>query len=546
VFWTPGGETLPSGSAQLIERYFSGLAADSGKATNVFGVGRQYTDTSGFADYRQTFSTSQVVVDTNPYPARDTANCSHVSSGYPTCLTDAQLQQELARVISSRGLPSGIGGSAPIYFVVTPPDVNICYSGGQCADTTFCAYHSDFIAGGSEVLYSAVPFFLSTSPGTPQYAKSCQDDGNSAIQAPNSNLADVEISYVSHEENETLTDPLGSGWFDSSGNEDGDRCAAIVVDADSFQPVLGGSSAAGPSGFGSLFDQSIADMPYYTQSEWSNGDGACEMRPSPGALTAAFTAPSIVRLGTSATFDPGATTASNPLSSATWSFGDGSAARFDAGAAARSVVSHLFAGAGAHMVSLTLVDDRGNASTARHLVTADAPPGAAFSSSPRRPLVRAAVTFDARASHTAAATVGIASYRWFFGDGTSATGPRLRHRYRRAGSYQVTLTVFDSLGLTGTTTRTVAIRPGIVKIRARRTRRGAELLVKVAGAGRVSFAGRTIRLKRAATARFAVRLTSLQRSALAHNRVVRLRVRVRFAARVGVVYVRRVKLKLRA
>src|SRR5450631_2119369 len=71
VYWDPtGGPTpIPSSTSSLITRYFTDLAADSGRATNVFAVARQYTDTTGFADYRQVFNpATQVINDIQPYP----------------------------------------------------------------------------------------------------------------------------------------------------------------------------------------------------------------------------------------------------------------------------------------------------------------------------------------------------------------------------------------------------------------------------------------------------------------------------------------------
>ena len=71
IFWTPSGESIAASSESLIERYFTDVAADSGKSCNVFGVLRQYYDRSGFADYRQTFDRArQVIVDTQPYPPK--------------------------------------------------------------------------------------------------------------------------------------------------------------------------------------------------------------------------------------------------------------------------------------------------------------------------------------------------------------------------------------------------------------------------------------------------------------------------------------------
>jgi PKD repeat protein len=51
----------------------------------------------------------------------------------------------------------------------------------------------------------------------------------------------------------------------------------------------------------------------------------------------------------------------------------------------------------------------------------------------------------------------IASYAWNFGDTATGTGPTPQHAYTAAGTYNVTLTVTDNLGATGTTTKQVTV-----------------------------------------------------------------------------------------
>ena len=275
IFWGPSNE-FPTADEALFTRYFADLTADSGKATNVFAVDRQYTDTTGFADYSQTWAPSHLIQDTQAYPT--TGNCTE-NAGFTesTCLYDNQIQAEVTRVVNADGLPTGVTGHAPIYFVVTPPDVNSCFSpqagqSPQCADNAFCAYHSVYGEGGNDVLYANIPTLLAADA-----PKDCQDDGNNAVQAPNGNATiDVALKYTSHEFNETTTDPVdGTGWATTppgrrtatSATSPGRPILPTDFNPDAFLPTLGGSASAG-----TLFDQLINGNKYYTQSEWSNGD----------------------------------------------------------------------------------------------------------------------------------------------------------------------------------------------------------------------------------------------------------------------------------
>lgn len=64
------------------------------------------------------------------------------------------------------------------------------------------------------------------------------------------------------------------------------------------------------------------------------------------------------------------------------------------------------------------------------------------------------VNFDAGASTD---NIGIASYVWDFGDGTAETGKTATHRYKKPGTYTVTLTVTDFAGNKATDTVTIIV-----------------------------------------------------------------------------------------
>ncbi len=471
IFWTPPGQSIPASTQSLIQRYFTDAAADSATAGNEFGVDRQYTDGSGFADYRQTFSAaSQVITDTSAYPARDATNCPNVASSYPTCITDSQLESEVTRVISAHGLPGDGAGKppapAPIYFVVLPTDVNACYSAIECADGQFCAYHSSYAnsSDGQNIVYALIPTIILGPGMTP---KSCQYDGNSAVQEPNGTTADVVIKYLNHEENEAITDPYGNAWWvagSQGGQEEADECnqygTAGPLNSQSlnaFAPVLGGSASAG-----TLYDQLIDGHDYYLQSEWSNGDSACELRPTGGSITPRMSiSPSTpVTAGTQLTFDPSSSASTSPYSSATWNFGDGSS-QFESHSAAMNVVTHTYAQGGTYTVTETLVDNRGNLAVESQPVTVYSNPTAGFTTTTALPYVGGATAFDASASSDPDSGVTITSYAWNFGDGITATtsSPTTTHTFVQPGTYTVTLTVTNSVGLTSTTSNTVTIHP---------------------------------------------------------------------------------------
>ncbi|WP_036554423.1 PKD domain-containing protein [Nocardioides insulae] len=73
----------------------------------------------------------------------------------------------------------------------------------------------------------------------------------------------------------------------------------------------------------------------------------------------------------------------------------------------------------------------------------------------------------------------VASVRWSFGDGASATGNKVTHSYTRAGTFQVRMTVTDDKGATATRTQTLKIaKVGVradLKATPKRVRRGKQV-----------------------------------------------------------------------
>lgn len=244
IYWVPSGYTGGANSANyasLINGFFTDVAADSGKNTNVYFSDTQYYDNiTGGILYNSAFGGS--ILDTNGLP---TSGCSD-SATPAACLTDAQIQTEINSVIKSNGLTAD---SSTEFFMFTAKGIGSCY-GSSCAFTQFCAYHSWIGSGSSAILYANMPY-ADTVPAA------CD-----AGQHPNNDDADATINVTSHEHNETITDEQGSAWYDRRGYENGDKCAWNF------------GTATGSTSYGQ-YNQTINNHPYYLQQEWSNKTTRC-------------------------------------------------------------------------------------------------------------------------------------------------------------------------------------------------------------------------------------------------------------------------------
>jgi hypothetical protein len=256
VYWDPSASIDPAYES-TINRFFTDVAADGqngttpAKTTNVYFSDTQYYDSStGNILYSSVFDSTRAIVDTNAYPAN---GCTDRYTS--VCLSDSQLQSELSKLISARGLPTGTGVA---YFVFTPKGVGSC-AGSSCAFSYYCAYHSNFASGGGQVLYANMPY-ANTVPAACGSGQSPNGSGGAGD-------ADSTLNVTSHEHNESITDPLGSAWFDRSGYENGDKCAW------NFGTALGSTSTTSPST--TKFNQLINGHPYYLQQEWSNAHSGC-------------------------------------------------------------------------------------------------------------------------------------------------------------------------------------------------------------------------------------------------------------------------------
>jgi hypothetical protein len=347
IFWAPSGFSFPSGYTAAIEAFFENVAADSRRSTNVYSVAAQYTDKTGRATYSDSFGGS--VLDTHAYPSSGTCAPYKGFFGveYTKCISDQKMAAEVGTVVTEQGWPHGLGAE---YYVVLPPHAGSCFeaTGTACFDLEYCAYHN--YAKSTNLVYANISYSPGdvTGCGVGEYP-----NGHS-----NGNVDDT-LSSLSHEANESITDPTLEAWFDEFGFEDGDECRNTPFGEDYGEP-LGGSA-------GTLFNQAIGSGHYYLQQEWSNNVEDCAQRAE--AASPVIAGPSQLAPGQSGSFDGGGSVpGESEIAAYRWDFGDGATASGES-------VSHAFSGTGTFPVTLTVEDEWGlRYSTTSQVTVAQPPP----------------------------------------------------------------------------------------------------------------------------------------------------------------------------
>lgn len=128
---------------------------------------------------------------------------------------------------------------------------------------------------------------------------------------------------------------------------------------------------------------------------------------------------------------------------------------WDSGYRAASNATHAFARSGTYTLNLTVKDDEGreSAPASATIVVANRAPVASFDAPPT------ATRIDpvALVSTSADADGALATLAWSLGDGATASGARVTHRYAALGARDVTLTATDDEGATATATRTITV-----------------------------------------------------------------------------------------
>lgn len=212
IYWIPAH--LQNGQSTQLSSHYQGVESGLLSTYGGHGIGNNntqyYQTVSGLTTYVQNKAyLGGTYVDTNPYPA---SGCTDVDTP-GNCITDAQLQAEIQRVMALKGWTGGFG---KMFLLFTSSGEGSCFDANPadgCAYTDYCAYHS-FISGSTPIIYGNEPW------GDTNY---CQEPGT---PSPNSDhAADTAATAASHEMSEAITDPELDAWYTAQGNEIGDLCA---------------------------------------------------------------------------------------------------------------------------------------------------------------------------------------------------------------------------------------------------------------------------------------------------------------------------------
>jgi hypothetical protein len=129
----------------------------------------------------------------------------------PTNVTDSAVQAKVNQYLSSHG-----GNDSSTVYEVFIPRTSYSSSGTNtsCGGPilSYCSYHGWIGSGSTATKYSIQPY---------PSCNGCKMSGWTDAQN--------EERSMCHETREAVTDPMGTTWFDSNGNEVDDKCAFTVV-----------------------------------------------------------------------------------------------------------------------------------------------------------------------------------------------------------------------------------------------------------------------------------------------------------------------------
>ncbi|GAC1503056.1 MAG: hypothetical protein NVS1B6_10120 [Steroidobacteraceae bacterium] len=223
----------PSGEQAILYNFLSGVGGSSwlNSVTQYCqGVasGTEFCNGAGTPAGNQSGMLVQVIVDN--------------ASAAPTHPSQSQFATEAVKVAGMVGNKTEASNASTQYVIATATGNN-----SRGFKTQYCAYHSSTTSSYGDIAYTNLPYI--TDAGA-----SCGANFNGL--GPNAGITIVE----GHEAGETITDQFPStGWLDSGGAENGDKCAWIST------------------GQGAAANVTFSTGTFPVQSLWSNASngGSC-------------------------------------------------------------------------------------------------------------------------------------------------------------------------------------------------------------------------------------------------------------------------------
>jgi hypothetical protein len=206
-----GGGPLLTGNVNIYYIYYGTGFATSDKnylENLVSGISSHPYFESEMTFYSTSGSTKNYIQGPVTYVKGVDDNYSHGKS-----LADADIQTIVTDHIQSGDFPLDTNA---VYYVLTASDVQ--ETSGFCSQ--YCGWHNNFAYQGKDIKFAFI--------GNPANCLAgCSPDNVNT--SPNGNPGvDAMASIITHELMEAMSDPdPSSGWTDSAGNENADKCAYV-------------------------------------------------------------------------------------------------------------------------------------------------------------------------------------------------------------------------------------------------------------------------------------------------------------------------------
>ncbi|HJX83573.1 MAG TPA: hypothetical protein VJ723_04435 [Candidatus Angelobacter sp.] len=176
-----------------------------------------------------------------------------------TRLSNSKLSAIVTRSFSN-GLPVDPNG---VYMVLTSSDVS---ERGFCS--SFCGFHTRQTLNGADIKWAFV--------GNPDRCPSGCEIQTTGPNSPAANVggADGLINVLTHEQEEAISDPDLNAWFDSSGQENADKCNFNFGTTSTC--ATGSLCTSAGDAAKAKFNQTFGNNDWMIQQNWINANGgAC-------------------------------------------------------------------------------------------------------------------------------------------------------------------------------------------------------------------------------------------------------------------------------